>query len=171
MLLALEAAGYEVTGLDLSRAMGRISQIRLRRAGRAIPLVRGDARALPFPAAAFDTIFTTFPAEFILQPASLVAFGRVLRPGGRLVIVMAGFLAGRGPLRRFLEWLYRVTGQRPAGQPDEKGGIDLADSPLWRSTRQRFTAAGFSARLEHVRLDQSEAIVVVADRAGGQADS
>jgi ubiquinone/menaquinone biosynthesis C-methylase UbiE len=166
MLLALHAAGYKVTGVDLSPEMGRIAGRRLRRAGLPIPLVRADARALPFAAASFDAIMATFPAEFILEPATLRSFAHVLAANGRLVIVLAGFLAGNSPLRRFLEWLYAVTGQPPAGAP--AGGLldTLVDSPRWRAAQQQLAAAGFAARLEPARLADSQALLIIADWRG-----
>jgi ubiquinone/menaquinone biosynthesis C-methylase UbiE len=166
MLLALHAAGYSVTGFDLSPAMGRIARKRLKQVGVTIPLVRGDALTLPFAPATFDTIFSTFPADFILQPATLGSMARVLVPGGRLVIVMAGFLAGNSLARRFLEWLYRITGQRPGGVAGGSLLTELSQTPAWRAAEQRLATAGFAARLEPARLARSEALVVIADRPG-----
>ncbi|MCI0395577.1 MAG: class I SAM-dependent methyltransferase [Chloroflexi bacterium] len=158
MLLALHAAGYQATGFDLSPAMGRLARRRLRRAGLAVPLVRGRAQALPFAPAAFDSILATFPTEFIVEPATLAALSRVLRPGGRLVIVPEARLTGRGPLVRFIEWLYAVTGQRqgPAG--------DQEPSTLWQAIGQRFVQAGFQVHWQQLPLPRSVVTIVIAER-------
>jgi SAM-dependent methyltransferase len=42
---------------------------------------------LPFCAASFDTVVSTFPTPYIAQSAALRETARVLRPGGRLVVV------------------------------------------------------------------------------------
>lgn len=78
----LRAEGAEVVGLDLSAGM----------LGRALDLdrVRGSALRLPFAASAFDgvaavEVFEHLPPDQI--DAALNEVRRVLRPGGRLVIV------------------------------------------------------------------------------------
>lgn len=111
-LLDLVAAGFCPTGLDLSPSMVRIARRKLARSGLGVSLVRGRAQQLPFAGAAFDSVLATFPAPFILELATLSEIARVLRPEGRLIVVAMGRLAGHDPWSRFLEALYRVTGQR-----------------------------------------------------------
>lgn len=113
MLLTLAASGYQPTGLDLSPQMGHIARQRIAAANTAVPLVQGRGQGLPFQANSFDSILTTFPTPYIAAPETLAALGRVLRPGGQLVIVPEAQLSGRDPVSRFLEWLYAITGQRP----------------------------------------------------------
>jgi ubiquinone/menaquinone biosynthesis C-methylase UbiE len=138
---------------------------RLRRAGESrVPLVRGRAQALPFGEEMFDCVLSTFPTDFLLMAETLGAVYGVLRPGGRYVVVIAGFMAGSGPLVRFLEWLYRVTGQRGGGE--EQASL-LEESPLWLRAKERFETAGFAARLERVKLEGSEALVIVAEKVIG----
>ena len=108
----LTARGLAPVGLDLSPYMARLARRRLLRRGLPLRLVRGRAQTLPFPDGAFANVIATFPADFILAPQTLDAVVRVLQPKGRLVIVAMGHLRGPGPLRRFVEWLYRITGQR-----------------------------------------------------------
>lgn len=161
MLLAMKTVGLEVVGFDLSPAMGRIASGRLRRAGIIVPLVRGRAQSLPFAPESFDSALSTFPTDFLLMPETLAAVYQALRPGGRYVIVIAGFMAGSGPLVRFLEWLYRITGQR--GGRDTESSL-LEESPLWQRAQRQFAAAGFVTRLEQVRLASSQALVIVAEK-------
>lgn len=82
----LGRGGARVVGLDLSRAL----LFAARRRGVA-PLVRGDMRRLPFPAAVFDVVvnlFTSFGyfAADREHDAVLGEIARVLRPGGRFVL-------------------------------------------------------------------------------------
>lgn len=154
LLLALHAAGYKPVGVDLSPFMGRQAQRRLRRARLDVPLIRAAAQALPFTAGAFDGALATFPAAFMLQPETAAQIWRLLRPGGRLVIVPQAQFTGRGPCVRLLEWLYAITGQR-MGVAEEA----LAAGP-WRSLAQ----AGFRLRQETVSLPRSRALVVIAEK-------
>lgn len=154
LLPELALAGYEVTGLDLSPQMGRLAQRRLRRAGLAVPLVRGRGEALPFASNSFDTIISTFPTPFILAAATLQSLRRALRPGGRLLIVPQATLRGRSPLVRFVNWLYLITGQRADPPPTRPL------PPAWLAHLQ---AHGFQLTIVSVELARSEVVVVIAD--------
>lgn len=135
MLVDLTRAGFQVTGLDLSPMMGRIAGRKLRRAGLSVPRVRGRAQQLPFPNACFDAVLSTFPADFIFSCWTLSEVARVLKPGGRFVVVAMGLLKGRDPWSRFLEWLYRITAQRmPLPNLDELlAPVGLTYRTVWRS--------------------------------------
>ncbi len=144
LLPELAAAGHRPTGFDLSPAMGRIAGRKLTRQGLAVPLTRGMAQILPFPAGTFDSAVSTFPAAFILDPLALSEVHRVLAPDGIFVVLPIAHLTGRGPLARALEWLYRVTGQRP-----ERG------FPI----PPQFAAAGFRTELRWVELPGSQVVI------------
>lgn len=79
--------GLDITGLEPSAAMQRQAGRRLAAAGVHPPRVQGRSQALPFAAGSFDTVLSTFPAGYIAAPATAVEVARVLRPGGRLVVV------------------------------------------------------------------------------------
>jgi ubiquinone/menaquinone biosynthesis C-methylase UbiE len=149
-LMADMATGNQsVVGLDLSPYMARQARRRLLRQGTDPRLVRGQAQHLPFPDASFANVVATFPTEFILEPQTLTSIARVLRPGGCLVIVAMGYLKGPGPLRRFVDWLYRITGQREIPEP----------KPL-----ARLKEFGFTARWEVATLEGAKARLLVATR-------
>jgi ubiquinone/menaquinone biosynthesis C-methylase UbiE len=131
LLVAMNRAGLAPVGLDLSPQMGQLAQVRLRGgismpplpynrdAGplRAMPaLVRARAQAMPFRASSFDSIVSTFPAEFIVDPATLNEIARVIKPDGRAVVV-PGVAFKRSLPARFLAWLYTVTGQQDPAPP------------------------------------------------------
>ncbi|MBI3959213.1 MAG: methyltransferase domain-containing protein [Chloroflexi bacterium] len=87
LLSELARQQIAVTGLEASAAMHGITTRKLSRRGQKACQVQGLAQQLPFTGAAFDTIISTFPAGFATDPAAHREFARVLRPGGRLVIV------------------------------------------------------------------------------------
>jgi ubiquinone/menaquinone biosynthesis C-methylase UbiE len=108
LLAKLAQHRADVCGLELSRAMQQATARKLRRRGLAAPRVRGTVLTLPFRDGCFDTILSTLPAEYIVDPDALREMRRVLRrpggpddPGGRLVIAgLAVYRTGtRLPIR------------------------------------------------------------------------
>jgi demethylmenaquinone methyltransferase / 2-methoxy-6-polyprenyl-1,4-benzoquinol methylase len=81
----LVARGAEqVTALDLSFNMLAAGA---RRGEHAITWVNGDAQHLPFPDERFDVVTISFGLRNVPDPErALREFGRVTRPGGRLVV-------------------------------------------------------------------------------------
>ncbi len=84
----------EVVGVDLSPAMLDVARRRLRDRGPGGPPVElrvGDAQALDLPTASVDTVVSTYSLCAVPDPArALDEARRVLRPGGRLVLVEHG---------------------------------------------------------------------------------
>lgn len=111
--IQLALAGRPATfGLDASPQMARIAAARLRRHSHVPRLARGVAQQLPFPAATFDSVLATFPAEYIVDPATHAELRRVLAPGGRLVIVPLAQL-DPGLFARLVDLAYSATLQTP----------------------------------------------------------
>jgi demethylmenaquinone methyltransferase/2-methoxy-6-polyprenyl-1,4-benzoquinol methylase len=80
----------EVVGVDLSAEMLRYGREKIRDRGLSprIRLVQGDAAALPFEDDAFDAALVAFGVRnFEDLVAGLQGIGRVLRPGGSLVVL------------------------------------------------------------------------------------
>jgi ubiquinone/menaquinone biosynthesis C-methylase UbiE len=84
-LLAVKAE--RAVGLEASAAMHRVTTRKLTRRHVKVLRAQGTAQRLPFADTSIDSIVCTFPAGFILDPAAHVEFARVLRPGGRLIVV------------------------------------------------------------------------------------
>jgi SAM-dependent methyltransferase len=155
-LIDLRAAGYQAFSIDLSRAMGRIARRRLCRWGYRPRLVRARAQALPFPDGRFAAVVSTFPTEFILEPATLAEVQRVLEPGGRLVVVFNGLLTTNSAATGALEFAYRITGQR---------------GPWPVDVEQRIAAAGFSAQVISEPLERSTVLLFVAEKVATRSEA
>jgi ubiquinone/menaquinone biosynthesis C-methylase UbiE len=150
LMLDWHAAGVAPVGLDLSPQMVGIAARKLRARRLPLALARGRAQALPFADLVFDSVVSTFPAEFILESATLEEAIRVLRPGGLFVVVVATCLTGNDLLSRFVEWIYAITGQRPA-----LPRVDELTLP-----------AGLVVRWEKVAGDGWVALVFVGEKQG-----
>lgn len=86
--LPFYTADVRLTGVDVSPAMLAIARRRAAAAGRQADLRIGDAQALDFPTASFDTVVCTLALCTIPDPARAVAeAARVLRGDGRLVLL------------------------------------------------------------------------------------
>ena len=74
-------------GIDVSASQLRYAQLLSRRTEVNVPVVQGDAAALPFPASCFDLACSAFGAvPFVADSATVMReVARVLRPGGRWV--------------------------------------------------------------------------------------
>ena len=81
-------AGLSVVGIDLSPDMLAIARQRALDAGRDVDLREGDAHDLAFDDGSFDTVVCTFSLCNIPDTdRALGEMHRVLRPGGRLILV------------------------------------------------------------------------------------
>ena len=79
----LRDLGWRVTGLEYSPAAAVLAR------SRGLPIVRGDARRLPFPDQSFDLVMSTDMWEHIDEDDQVAAeAARVLRPGGRLLVAV-----------------------------------------------------------------------------------
>lgn len=91
LVTALGAWGVRVaryTGADLSPGMLRMAAGKAAGAGFPAGFVAASADALPFRDGAFDTVLTASSLHFWERPeAALAEARRVLRPGGRLLLV------------------------------------------------------------------------------------
>lgn len=87
-LLAASDPTSVVIGVDLAPRMLAISRGRLARYGPRFRSAVGSATSLPLPDAAFDRIVTGFTIRNVGDlPRALGEFRRVLRPGGRAVLL------------------------------------------------------------------------------------
>jgi hypothetical protein len=83
--LGVYPADTAIQGIDVSAPALSVAAERADREGRAVVLVEGDAAALPFADASFDTVVATFVLCSVGDvEQSLREVRRVLRPGGTI---------------------------------------------------------------------------------------
>jgi ubiquinone/menaquinone biosynthesis C-methylase UbiE len=86
--LPLYPPEVRLTGVELSPAMLAQAQTRAQELVRLVWLTEGDAEALPFADASFDTVVCTLSLCAIPDDrAALAEMWRVLRTGGRLLLL------------------------------------------------------------------------------------
>jgi ubiquinone/menaquinone biosynthesis C-methylase UbiE len=80
--------GIRLTGIDISAPMLDIARHRASRLGREVDLREGDAQALEFANANFDTVVFTLSLCSIPDDGKAISEAkRVLRPGGQLLLL------------------------------------------------------------------------------------
>jgi ubiquinone/menaquinone biosynthesis C-methylase UbiE len=134
-LVALER-GLDWTAVERSFPMISQARRRFSRAGQTARLVRGDAAALPIRTASVDGVVSTFPSEYIFAPAVHREVARVLRPGGVVVVVLAGALRPEGPVGAALDRLHRMVSGQPTLLGPLTRGSELAWSAHWVASRR-----------------------------------
>jgi ubiquinone/menaquinone biosynthesis C-methylase UbiE len=152
LLEALIASeGLRVYALDESQQMLHLA--RRRNAGK-LPLVRGRAQNLPIKSATFDTIVSTFPADFIRDAQAISELDRALRPGGRLVVLPAAQIVGAGPWERLMAWALALVGEAPR---DSRGVVSTMILPPLRH-------AGLEVELHELMPPASVVFVIVSTK-------
>src|SRR6266571_3247668 len=93
----LAARGHHVTGVDFAPAMIAEARRKAAERGVSIRLEEADAEQLPFPPGTFDLAISRHLLWTLPHPeAAIDEWIRILRPGGRLVVVDGQFDAGAG---------------------------------------------------------------------------
>ncbi|MDR2131274.1 MAG: bifunctional demethylmenaquinone methyltransferase/2-methoxy-6-polyprenyl-1,4-benzoquinol methylase UbiE [Odoribacteraceae bacterium] len=90
-LALLRRGAREVVGMDISENMLEVARVKARKRGvpeERVTFLAGDAEATGLPGASFDAVTVAFGVRnFERLERSVREFYRVLRPGGRLVIL------------------------------------------------------------------------------------
>jgi demethylmenaquinone methyltransferase/2-methoxy-6-polyprenyl-1,4-benzoquinol methylase len=157
--------GGEVLLTDINRRMLERGRDRLLDAGVLAPAVQCDAERLPFAAESFDCVTVAFGLRNMTRKdAALAEMRRVLKPGGRLVVLE--FSRVWKPLEpaydlysfKVLPWL----GERVAG--DAAAYRYLAESIRMHPDQATLAAMMAAAGLERVEVFNLAAGVVAVHR-------
>jgi ubiquinone/menaquinone biosynthesis methyltransferase len=151
LALALERAvgpGGEVIGLDFSESMLELAREKAATRGAEIEFVSGNALELPFEDGRFDAATVGFGVRNVVDlPRALAELRRVVRPGGRVVV-----LEITSPERPPLSWFYAFWFDRVVPLIGAATGEADAYSYLPESVKRFPPAAGLAKRMHDAGL-------------------
>ena len=151
----------QVVHTDINEAMLRTGRDRLLDAGVILPTVVCDAEKLPFPDGHFDVVSVAFGLRNMThKDAALREMARVLKPGGKLLVLEVSQVAG--PLRKAYDlYSFKVLprlGSLVAG--DAESYRYLAESIRMHPNQQELKALMKSNGFGHVDFHNMTAGVV-----------
>lgn len=132
--------------IDESRQMGYLAK---RNTDGLARLTRGLAQHLPFPSGSFNTIVSTFPADYINDALTLAEVKRCLLNGGRFIVLPVAW-----PKNPFLDWLFKVTGESPSE------AVELVKSKF----KEPLVQAGFETEVCMLDVKSSLLLIVIATK-------
>ena len=99
--LLLAEMGHRVTGVDFSEAMLENAIRNNTALGLDVDFKKGDAENLPFANGTFDAVVNRFVLWTVPDPKKAIReWKRVLKPGGKLVIIDGNWYDNRNTLKR-----------------------------------------------------------------------
>jgi ubiquinone/menaquinone biosynthesis C-methylase UbiE len=104
LLADMLEAGYACQAIENSPEMVDAARQNLvkRHLGSPNLVLQGQAQRMPFGDESFDTVVSTFPSEYIYDPHTIAEVERVLRPGGRLIVIEGANLLPVGTIQPLL---------------------------------------------------------------------
>ena len=143
-------ADATITGIELSPAMLAVARQRAAGLGRDVDLREGDAEQLPFGAAAFDTVVSVLSLCTIPNPRAAVGeMRRVLRPGGRLLLV--NHVGSTWPPLYAAQWLVERVSIRTAGEHFTRRQLPLVKAAGFQIAETDRLKAGTVERIHAVK--------------------
>lgn len=172
LLADMIASGYTCAAIDRSPQMVAATRERLRRRGyatEAAQVRQASVQHLPFDNANFDTVVSTFPTEYIYDPSALREIARVIRPQGRLIVVLgATLLPTNALLRPLIAVQTLVYGRQQPGTRGDDQKHTTGDAALPSNAgdvfTQRLRAAGLTPHIEQVRGPFWQATLYIAQK-------
>lgn len=139
-----------LAGLDLSPAMLEIARARATELGREVDLHEGDAQALRFDDASFDTVVCTLGLCGVPDERGAIAeMHRVLRPGGKLLLL--DHVGSHHRVVRFGQSLIEKLSMRMCGDYQTRRPLPLVEQAGFVVQRQERLKLGTVERVGAVK--------------------
>ena len=145
--LELAARGHRVTGVDFAPAMLARAERKAAERSLSVRFEQADAEQLPFAPASFDLAISRHVLWTLPHPeAAIDEWVRVLRPGGRLVVVDGAVLDGSD----------RVAGAQPGCQENAR------TSPEYQAVGDRLPFLGGRPREQIEALLRAHGLIDIS---------
>jgi len=183
LLADMLEAGYRCRAVEHSPEMVDAARTTLKRrhVGQATCVIQGSSQHLPFSAGSFDTVVSTFPSEYIYDPDTISEVERVLRPGGRLIVIEGanllpvGFVQSLlvlvqalvyGPIALFGPRKQRNLNEEVARSRHETNGSISTDvlPDAWFGQHIPLEQHGLQRRSERVRSQRWEVYITIGEK-------
>ena len=174
LLADMLEAGYMCRAIEHSPQMVAAARATLhrRKAGPASWVIQGSAQQLPFPAGMFDSVVSTFPSEYIYDPDTLAEVERVLRPGGRIIVIEGAHLLPVGYLQPFLVLFHLLVygpgvlfGPRRRGKQEAAEKVVTEELPdAWFGKLIPLEQSGFHRRSQVVHSERWEVYITMGEK-------
>ena len=133
LLLSKYASNYETFGIDYNPKMLEIAKKNMRNKGVSAEIIQGNVESLPYDSSSFDTVLNTM--AFTGYPDSLKAMSelnRVLKPGGKLIIVDINYPKNMNILGMWLTKFWILLGDviRDMGKVFNHFDLDYTDKEI-----------------------------------------
>ena len=132
-LLTQYAGQFETYGIDLNRRLAQVAKENLRQSGLKASLQVANVESLPYPAASFDSVINTM--AFTAYPdgqRALAEISRVLKPGGRIVMVDINYPPDGNKVGTMLTKSWKAAGDIIRDVPElfERFGYEYMDQEV-----------------------------------------
>lgn len=111
LLADMSEAGFHCYAVERSPQMVKAARETLRRRlqDKEVTVIQGSAQHVPFSNDSFDAVVSTFPSEYIYDPDTVAEVARVLRPGGRFIVIEGANLLPVGFLQPILVLIQTIV--------------------------------------------------------------
>ena len=132
-LLMQYASRFETHGVDINARMLAVAKRNLEKRGMCADLKQGNVEQLPYLDEYFDTVISTMALSgYPDGERAMSEIRRVLRPGGRLILIDVNYPADHNRLGMRLSSFWRHLGDiiRDVGKLLEDHGFDYEDREI-----------------------------------------
>jgi len=140
--------GIHAVGLDESPQMLRHSSRLLREMDCL--LIRAVGQSIPIQTGVFQTVTATFPAPYIFEPDTLNEIRRVLKPGGKMIILVTAHVTGSTLHERIIRFSYGLF------------GFGHAPDSLQAYLQEPLRKCGFQGHVEWIAGPNARLLVIIA---------
>jgi ubiquinone/menaquinone biosynthesis C-methylase UbiE len=103
LLIKMLKRGFVVTGIEMSKGMAYEARRKVIKAGLDVDIIQHSVYKMPFKDGEFDCVVMTFVlAEIDKLDKAITEIKRVLKKGGKIIVVAGGMPKDRNLMARFL---------------------------------------------------------------------